>query len=34
VMVLAAPAEIRLDVLRGGERREVAIRPRPTARAA
>ena len=34
VMVLAAPAEIRLDVLRGGERRVVAIRPSPSAQAA
>jgi S1-C subfamily serine protease len=34
VMVLAAPAEIRLDVLRGGERRLVAIRPRPAVQAA
>jgi S1-C subfamily serine protease len=34
VMVLSAPAEIRLDVLRGAERRLVAIRPRPTAHAA
>jgi hypothetical protein len=33
-MVLAAPAEIELDVLRGGERRSVAIRPRGAARAA
>jgi S1-C subfamily serine protease len=34
VMVLSAPSEIRLDVLRGGERRLVAIRPRATAHAA
>ena len=32
VMVLAAPAEIHLDVLRGSERRLVAIRPRAAAR--
>jgi S1-C subfamily serine protease len=34
VMVLSAPAEISLDVLRGGEHRVVAIRPSPTAQAA
>jgi S1-C subfamily serine protease len=34
VMVLAAPAEIRLDVLRAGERRLLAVRPRATAHAA
>ena len=34
VMVLSAPAEIRFDVLRGDERRLVALRPRPTSRAA
>jgi S1-C subfamily serine protease len=34
VMVLAAPAEIHLDVLRSGERRLVAIRPAPAVQAA
>lgn len=34
VMVLASPAELHLDVLRGGEHRVVALRPRPVAQAA
>jgi serine protease Do len=34
VMVLTAPGEIRLDVLRGGERRLVPIRPSAAAQAA
>lgn len=34
VMVLSSPAEIALDVLRGAERRQLSIRPRPRARAA
>jgi S1-C subfamily serine protease len=34
VMVLAAPPEIRLQVLRGGSVRELSIRPRPHAQAA
>ena len=33
-MVLASPTEIRLDVLRGEERRPLTIRPRPQPRAA
>jgi len=34
VMVLSSPAELRLDVLRGEERRLVALQPRPSAQAA
>jgi S1-C subfamily serine protease len=34
VMVLGGPPEIALEVLRGGERRTLAIRPRPRAAAA
>jgi serine protease Do len=34
VMVLTAPAEISLEVLRGGERRTMSIRPSATAQAA
>lgn len=34
VMVLSSPAELRLDVMRGEERRLVALQPRATAQAA
>ena len=34
VLVLSAPPEVELTVLRGGARHRLAIRPRPAARAA